>query len=149
MKAIKKILALLFFATMISGRLAAQTIEADHVLGIWQTSEKDGKIQIYKIDTKYYGKVIWGNRMFEKDGITSKKDVNNPNANLKSRNMKDLVILTDFVFDNHKWENGEIYDPNSGKTYSCVMELKGNNLKITGYIGITLFGKSVVWSRLQ
>ena len=34
--------------------------------------------------------------MFESDGVTSKKDINNSDVKLKTRNLKDLVILIDF-----------------------------------------------------
>jgi uncharacterized protein (DUF2147 family) len=48
------------------------------------------------------------------------------------------------------WENGEIYDPKSGKTYSCVMKLESaDKLSIRGYMGISLIGRSEVWTRVK
>jgi uncharacterized protein (DUF2147 family) len=60
------------------------------------------------------------------------------------------VILSNFVHaGGNKWEDGKIYDPNNGKKYSCNMKLKDNNtLEIRGYIGISLFGRTEVWTRL-
>jgi uncharacterized protein (DUF2147 family) len=124
-------------------------LDADKVLGIWQTEEKDGKIEIYKQNGKYYGKLIWGARMFETDGKTSKKDVKNSDKVLQSRNLQNLIILTDFIFSGSKWEDGKIYDPDSGKTYSCVMKFDGEKLKITGYIGFSWIGKTVLWTKVQ
>jgi uncharacterized protein (DUF2147 family) len=47
-----------------------------------------------------------------------------------------------------KWENGTIYDPKSGNTYACNMELEGTNtLRLRGYIGISLIGRTEVWKR--
>ena len=49
-----------------------------------------------------------------------------------------------------KWENGTIYDPKSGNTYSCTMELDGpDKLKVRGYIGISLIGRTDVWTRVR
>ena len=44
------------------------------------------------------------------------------------------------------YKDGTIYDPKSGKTYSCKMTIDGNKLKIRGYIGISLFGRTEVWT---
>ncbi len=59
-----------------------------------------------------------------------------------------LVNLEGFKFDDGEWEDGTIYDPKSGKTYSATMELDGKNLlKIRGYVGISLFGRTTEWTR--
>jgi uncharacterized protein (DUF2147 family) len=60
-----------------------------------------------------------------------------------------LVLLSNFKFDgNDKWKGGDIYDPESGKTYSSYLYLKGKNiLKVRGYVGISLFGRTETWTR--
>ncbi len=87
--------------------------------------------------------------MYEADGITSKKDVKNSDASLRGRKLKDLIILTDFVFEDNVWTDGKIYDPQAGKLYSCTMKLKANTLNIRGYVGISLFGRSSAWTRIK
>lgn len=139
-------LILLFSTSFLSGQ---NTNQADKITGIWLSEKKDGKIEIYKSGNKYFGKLIWGNTMFEKDGVTSKKDVNNTDAKLKTRNLKDLIILTGFVFDDGVWNGGKIYDPQVGKIYSCTMKLKNNILNIRGYVGIALFGRTSEWTRIK
>jgi uncharacterized protein (DUF2147 family) len=48
------------------------------------------------------------------------------------------------------WSGGFIYDPNSGKTYRCKLKLKDRNtLKLRGYIGISLLGRTDVWTRQE
>ena len=126
----------------------AQTSVGDKILGVWLSENKDGKIEVYKSDNKYFGKLIWGKTMYEKDGTTSKKDVENKNEKLRSRNLKDLVMLTNFTYHDGAWDGGEIYDPQSGKTYSCTLKLKDNKLNIRGYVGISLFGRTSVWERV-
>ncbi len=49
-----------------------------------------------------------------------------------------------------RWTGGEIYDPNSGNTYKGTMRLiDRNTLKLRGYIGISLFGRSDTWTRVE
>jgi uncharacterized protein (DUF2147 family) len=58
------------------------------------------------------------------------------------------VILKDFKYSGKTWEDGTIYDPKNGKTYSCIIKAKGlNNLDIRGYIGISLLGRTTNWTR--
>jgi uncharacterized protein (DUF2147 family) len=58
-------------------------------------------------------------------------------------------MLKDFKFDgNDEWKGGDIYDPESGKTYRSYMYLKDSNtLKVRGYVGISLLGRTETWTR--
>lgn len=51
----------------------------------------------------------------------------------------------------HVYENGEILDPENGKTYQCKMTLSpnGNELEVRGFIGISLIGRSQTWKRVE
>ena len=43
----------------------------------------------------------------------------------------------------NKWENGKIYDPNNGKTYSSEMHLVNSKLlNVRGFVGISLLGRT-------
>ncbi|ULQ52057.1 DUF2147 domain-containing protein [Flavihumibacter fluvii] len=139
----------LFLGTIVMVLSAgAQTSAAgDKILGHWLNEEKDGRIEIYKNGNKYFGKLVWGDKIFEADGKTSKKDVHNEDKNLRSRNLLGLVLLTNFTFDDGVWNDGKIYDPKSGKTYSCNIKFKGDKLEIRGYVGISLFGRTTIWTR--
>ena len=125
----------------------AQTIsKQDRVVGKWLTADKKGIIEIYKKESKYYGEIIGGNKEEGEEG--EEFDVHNPDPAKRKQSLTGLIILKDLTYDDDEWEDGTIYDPDSGKTYSCVMELDGKNiLEITGYIGITLFGRTEVWTR--
>lgn len=134
----------LFLLFVISGlNIQAQT-NTDAIIGEWLTQSKDGKILIYKQDTKYFGKIIGGNS-------EGRKDTNNPDEKLRNQPLIGKVILNNFVFDGKsKWEDGTIYDPNNGKTYSCVIKLKSNNeMEVRGYVGISLFGRTDMWTRIK
>ena len=146
MKSATMLLTVFLCATMAT---FAQAAEGDKILGVWLSENKNGKIQIYKAGNKYFGKLIWGKTMYEADGVTSRKDTKNSDASLRNRNLKDLVILTNMEYDDGEWEDGKVYDPEKGKTYSCTMKLNGNQLNLRGYVGVSLLGRTSVWTRVQ
>lgn len=37
----------------------------------------------------------------------------------------------------------------NGKTYSCNMTLAGNKLNVRGYVGISMIGRTSVWTKVQ
>jgi len=127
--------------------LTTQAQVSDAIKGIWMNPEKDGKIEIYEQAGKFYGKLIWIKLPYENDGKTLRKDINNKDTKLRSRPLLNIVLFSDFIFKDGKWVDGEIYDPKSGKTYSCQMSLKGDKLDVRGYIGNPMFGRTIVFTR--
>jgi uncharacterized protein (DUF2147 family) len=117
---------------------------ADDVMGEWLMPQKDGRVLIYKSNNKYFGKISWTNG-------AQKYDDKNPDKNKRKKELIGLVILQNFVFDKEDtWEDGKIYDPREGKTYSCTMSMPNKNqLKVRGYIGISLIGRTENWSRYK
>lgn len=148
MKKMKLQLTLVFLLSFLMGPIMAQN-DSDKVLGHWFNEEKDAKVEIYKESGKYYGKVVWLKTPNNEQG-TPKLDKENPDDALKSRPVMGLLLLTDFVYDDNEWEDGEIYDPKSGKTYSCFMEFDSEEvLKIKGYIGVKWVGKTTYWTKSE
>lgn len=142
-----KLLLCLLSILSISSNCKAQ-IKADDIVGIWATTEKEpAKIQIYKSTGKYYGKIVWLKNATENG--KPKVDNNNPDKNRQKEPIIGLVILKDFSFDgDDEWNDGTIYDPENGKTYSCNLALKNKNtLHVRGYIGISLFGRTETWTK--
>jgi len=139
----KKALSFLVIVLLAIQNLSAQKVNKDAIVGEWLSEAKDGRVQIYKVGEKFFGKVIWG-----KDG--SRKDVNNPDPKLKEQNIIGSVILKDFGFTGKAWEDGTVYDPKNGKTYSCTMKMPdANTLSIRGFIGFSLLGRSTTWTRVK
>ncbi|MEM7080616.1 MAG: DUF2147 domain-containing protein [Pseudomonadota bacterium] len=69
-------------------------------------------------------------------------DDNNPEAGLRTRTLRDLNLLADYVFDGKRW-SGKIYDPETGNTYSSRMSVdKDGRLNMRGYIGMPMFGRT-------
>ncbi|QJD95175.1 DUF2147 domain-containing protein [Mucilaginibacter robiniae] len=122
---------------------------ADDILGKWINPSGEGQILIYKKGNLYFGKLAWIKVPNDETG-KPKTDIKNPNASLRSRPILNLEILKSFKADNdNTYEDGTIYDPKSGKTYSCKMTLNGNQLKIRGYIGVSLLGRTEVFTRVK
>lgn len=144
MKKIFLFLAAVFFLTFV---VAAQ---ADRVLGFWLTEEEDAQIEIIKESNgKYYGAIVWLDEPFEDNG-TPKVDDENPDPKLQIRPILGLQILKDFTYDRKdgEWENGTIYDPDSGNTYDCFMWFDDdpNILNIKGYLlGMKFIGRRSEW----
>lgn len=131
--------------------VVAQKVSADDVIGTWLNEDEDAHIQVTKTDNKFFGKVIWIKDPIDPETGQPKLDKENPDESLRSRPRLGLEILTNFVFDgDDRWEDGKIYDPKSGKTYSCYIQfLDKNKLKIRGYIGVSLIGKTTYWTRVE
>jgi uncharacterized protein (DUF2147 family) len=120
-----------------------------NLAGVWYNQEKTSKIQVYKgNDNQYYGKIIWLQEPLNKEG-KPKTDMNNPNSNAR---MKPLLNLNILKLKKNKGEvyEGKIYDPKNGKEYDCVVSFENENLlKIRGYVGHTLFGRTSYWYRAE
>lgn len=43
------------------------------------------------------------------------------------------------------WEGGHILDPDNGKTYRCRIKLDKGRLKVRGFIGVSLLGRTQYW----
>jgi uncharacterized protein (DUF2147 family) len=141
-----RILMMMVLFTAVSLSVLAQN--GDAVIGKWLNPSGEGQVQIYKNGDKFYGKLAWIKFPNDENG-KPKTDKLNPDAALKTRPELGLELLKDFVYDDGTYKDGTIYDPKSGKTYSCKMTLNGSTLKIRGYIGISLLGRTEVWTRVK
>lgn len=145
----KKIL-FLFVALCLGGaRMAsAQSLSP---LGIWTNSEKKATFEIYRCGDKLCGKIV--SLTVPNDPATGKPktDSQNPDPKLRTRPRLGLVFMQGFKYDSdNKWDDGKIYDPESGKTYSCYMQMESaNQMEVKGYIGFSLIGKSQNWTRVK
>jgi uncharacterized protein (DUF2147 family) len=96
------------------------------------------------------GRIYWLKKPLSASG-RPKRDPNNPNAALRDRPLCGLTILNGFrrVKEN-TWSAGQIYNPGDGRAFSGTLSLEHDGtLKIRGYVGISLFGKTVQWVRPQ
>ena len=136
---------LIVLLLMLFGHASAQG-----VIGKWKTiDDQTGKaisiIEIFEKQGKIHGKVV---------------DILNP----KSRNKRcdectgedkgkpilGLTVMKGLKKDGNEYNGGRILDPQHGKVYRCYINLESENrLKVRGYIGISLFGRTQYWYRVQ
>lgn len=122
---------------------------ADAVLGMWESEHGSGRIQIYKSGDVHEGKLIW---LKEENDRAGKPlvDINNPSETLRTRPVKGLEVLSGFRYSDGAWDGGTVYDPKSGKKYSCKLSINGDGqLEIRAFMGISLIGKTQLWSRVK
>ncbi|MFM7643914.1 MAG: DUF2147 domain-containing protein [Sphingomonadales bacterium] len=108
--------------------------------GYWITIDdatglKKSIVELYKKDGNLYGKVVYIYKR-GKDGPHSK--CTECNGKLYNQPIMGMVILRQMEWDGSQWENGNILDPDNGKTYTCTLwlnEENKNKLNVRGYIG--------------
>src|SRR5688572_6951548 len=122
---------------------------ADSPVGYWTTIDDDGKtpssvIQIYPKGKKLFGKIVQLIKPREKDPKCTECD-----GPRKNQRILGMEILRDFEQDDDEWSGGYILDPRNGTEYKCYMELieGGKRLKVRGYVGIALLGRTQYWQR--
>jgi uncharacterized protein (DUF2147 family) len=115
------------------------TEESEKIIGFWFTENNSSKIQIYKADDKYFGKIVW----VAPNG-TEKED-------LKVKPTVGYQIFRKFTFESKNlWSGGQVSDPRSGMTVSGKMTLKDDKtLSVRGYLGAPMFGKTVILKRAE
>lgn len=122
---------------------------AQSIVGQWETYDdktkaKKGLIEIYQSGNKYYGKIVLS--YTGKKGAVCEKCP----GEKKNKPIAGLVIIENLVEDGDEYNNGTILDPESGDVYSCYLALENvNKLKVRGYLGFSLIGRTQYWIRKQ
>ena len=130
-------------AMMMLGIAGAAIATDSPVLGIWMNEPRDGLIQIsVGANGVIEGRIVGG-------AHPARKDEKNPDAGKRDQLLRGQLILHDMHSDDEShWSNGTIYDPDSGRTYSAKLQLiDPEHLKVRGFIGFSLLGRSQVWTR--
>jgi len=124
--------------------------EAQTVFGTWktvddETGEAKSHVEIYEKDGKTYGKVV---KILNKD----RQDVTCTECEGSDKNkpVLGLTIIKGLEKEGDEYTNGKILDPENGKLYKCYIELESKDkLKVRGYIGFSLLGRTQYWYRVK
>lgn len=118
-------------------------------VGIWTNEDGKARFEIYKCGDKLCGKIVTLKEPLRNG--KPKVDEKNPDKSLRNRPLAGLEFMNGFTYDSHnKWDDGTIYDPESGKTYSCYMKMiSKDKMEVKGYIGISLIGRTQTWTRVK
>ncbi len=123
---------------------------SQNILGRWKTiDDETGKglsiVEIFQVKGKVYGKIIDILNPQNKDKICNLCDGDERNKPLLG-----LTIIKGLEKDGAEYSNGTILDPKSGKQYSCYITLdKPDRLKVRGFLGISLLGRTQYWHRVK
>lgn len=139
-------LVALFLAT--GPAALAQPPAADAIVGRWEADDGTSKLEMYRAGGEYQARLLYGNQLIERDGVTMKKDLKNPDPALRGRSLKNIVFATGLVFTGSEWTGGSIYDAASGRTYRCKASMKGGKLQLRGYLGIPALGRTQAFHRI-
>lgn len=128
----------------------ASAVHASPIDGLWLVAEKDAHVRIGPFHGVRSGRIVWVRDSLDTAGRL-RRDRKNPDPSLRDRVMRDLVIVKDLVpttADSTHWK-GKVYDPRNGHTYSATLAMEGpDRLKLRGYVGFSLFGRTARWTRV-
>ena len=148
MKTPLRFLPLLVLLAFFSGLARAEDFKGVSPLGLWKND--DAKFEIFESGGKLGAKVVSLTQPNTPEG-KPKTDIHNPDAARHHDPVLGMVFMKGFTpAGNGRWENGTIYDPKTGKTYSCYMQLENNDtFRVRGFIGIAALGRTQVWTRAK
>jgi uncharacterized protein (DUF2147 family) len=122
----------------------------DAILGKWMNAENDLAVEVYKQNSQFKAKVIWF-ACYDGTKMSDFYDKKNPETVLRNRPWLGMEVLNTLKFKGKgEWNNGHIYDPNTGRTLSSVCRLETLNiLKVRGFWLYEWLGKNLVFHRMN
>ena len=147
-------------STVLVGALLTSPAMAADVYGVWLTEAKSAHVEVYKCpDTTrgpVCGRIVHLLNPKGADGKPVKPeeavDHRNPDANLRTRKVLQMVFLYDFkpASAANSFEDGAIYSAEDGKTYKANLSLQADDtLRLRGYVGAPILGKTQIWTRVK
>lgn len=135
----------------ISTLLICLSSSAQTILGKWKTYDVFDKniaesiVEIYSIDDRLYVKII------EILPDEHKNDLcNNCSGSFKGQPILGMVILEGAELEDGIWKGAKILNAKNGKRYGCHISLEAPDLlKIRGFVGYPIFGKTLFWTRVK
>jgi uncharacterized protein (DUF2147 family) len=130
--------------------LAIFFAQSQTVIGKWKTiDDETGKaksiVEIYEKSGKIYGKVVDILEVENKYRVCS-----NCSGDDKNKPILGMIVIKGLSKEGAQYTNGKILDPKNGKLYKCFITLETKDkLKVRGYIGISLFGRTQYWYRVK
>jgi uncharacterized protein (DUF2147 family) len=114
---------LVALVTTIMAATVAHATDAVSPIGFWKG--QDAIFEMFENDGKLSARIVALNEPKTSDG-KEKTDIHNPDAAKRDTPIIGLVFIRGFAKKSDtRWEHGTIYNPKSGNTYSCSMDLQG------------------------
>jgi uncharacterized protein (DUF2147 family) len=135
-------------AALAAGAGSARAEDAATAAGFWVTQDHGGVVSIVPCGASLCGEIVGMRTDHPPNALVT--DIHNPDPAKRNDPICGLALMGGLKAAKTagKWVDGWVYDPESGNTYKAEMQLNGPNvLKLRGYVGISLFGRTEVWSR--
>ena len=124
-------------------------IKSIDIIGVWQDENEEYRVRIEPNGPYYIGKIVWLKHGLDITG-NPKRDELNPDPALRNRTYLGLPVLTGLEFDGEGWVNGDLYDVESGRTYSCNVSLIDyDKAEVRVYKGFPFLGRSLHFYRVS
>jgi uncharacterized protein (DUF2147 family) len=124
--------------------------DQNSAIGLWQSFDDQGKPTGYIRISEEAG-VLKG--VIERGLPTDEPDqrCTECKGERKDRRMLGMDILWGLRKQGEEYSGGEILDPFSGNIYRAKLSLleNGTRLKVRGYVGVSLFGRTQIWKRAE
>lgn len=140
----KQLFTLLFCIT------AMTSMQSQSVIGKWKTiddatGEAKSIVEVFSKSGKIYAKVV-----DILDPATKNNLCKQCSGDDKNKPILGLTIIKGLSKDGSEYNSGEILDPKNGKLYKCALTLESKDkLKVRGYIGFSLLGRTQYWHRVN
>jgi uncharacterized protein (DUF2147 family) len=148
-------LGLATLTVLFASSAMAEDAKADTTspVGRWTTIDDETKkpksvIAIYEENGKLFGKI---EKLFREPKEDQNPVCDKCEGTLKNQPILGMVILQNLKKDDDEWTGGTIMDPANGKTYKCKIAVEdgGKKLKVRGFVGMSLFGRTQKWVRAE
>lgn len=144
-----------FLAVLLAAAATLPSAWADSTspVGLWKniddvTGQPKALIRITEANGVLQGRI---EKLFLAPGEAPNPKCDKCSGARKDQPILGMSILDGLRKDGDEYAGGEILDPNNGKVYRSKMELEdgGKKLKVRGYIGIPMLGRSQTWLRQE
>jgi uncharacterized protein (DUF2147 family) len=111
-----------------------------------RTHKARGVIQIYEENGVFFGRI---ESSFNPAELTER--CHKCAGDRKDAPVIGLVILRGMTRHGPEFDGGDILDPETGYVYKCRIILSGDGaqLMVRGYLGLSIFGRTQTWIRLD
>lgn len=132
-------------ALLLAAPFGGASAQATGITGNWTTQDGRAVIAISNCGNAICGRLA---RILAETPDGPPLDENNPNRRLRNRPVQGITVVSGFdQRAGNVWRGGEIYDPESGRSYSARMTLNGNRLDVTGCVAWGAICRTETWTR--
>lgn len=129
----------------------AAKVDLASPIGKWKTvDDSSGKaksyVEIWEENGKFFGKIT---ALLDQPPDDLDPKCTKCEGDQKDVRVTGMTILKDLKKDGDEYSGGRITDPDNGKTYKCYIAVQegGKKLKVRGYVGFSLLGRTQYWHR--